>query len=775
MTDKVAASNRARTAWFPLLLKRNGVMELRVGWKDCKGRLSFFTTDGKAKSRALKEPWAAVERVVYVEKAEPDKVDVFKFTNKQKKKISFFTNTLDPSLWKICNFTTKWMELRASGEEQKLAHFLTALTSSKFFIHKCDPEEFEIDGTRKSMVDSLGKDREEFIEFLEAAKEDAMEVKTLSEAITMCGGGNEDRKRKSNTHDGTSNKLSKAQEVEKLKEVEIKDEDGLEVQAKKNIKARKEISIYNLSLSPVLQKEVPVNPIRVQKLAMSMKQIFDPAQMVLTVFPVSGTENEDYWVVAGQHRFSAVQQLDREGCLDQLPTLREKKILCFVIDSNSETLQSYVQKRNGKIQADVQDLNTHDLLFTVASFRERMSQEKTVETIGRLCRLLGIPGDDISILQRISSWPRQSITELADIVRQYISFKTLDVREQKRGLSQILSKGRPLPMSKTLFRKMGKLSSLKVSNLKVSVMKNLISLDKGVDLCLKEQEREKTATLIAEILKETPEIVSKEYGDYFSNDVLDSYNGAIYRKSGRGILSSNEKGVDLNRYCEDIVLSSQLNAEPKVSLWDTEHYKVMLSTDIDLLLMTCDFREGVNKIIEALEIAKENSSEGVILIFSEEEGVADIKKHLEARGSKSVKNIFFKREKAMKAEGYDQNVYYGLVSGKVLFPSISILNGSIKTDLKTVVSKMTPRNGRIAAVFSAKFVPCCIVHDEKTRHIDYFMDAHDIKNMEAMLKKVNVKEFGQNIGESMDVEEIGGASIAGVADMEEEKANLESV
>ena len=96
--------------------------------------------------------------------------------------------------------------------------------------------------------------------------------------------------------------------------------------------------------SPTLLKECSLNAPR------EVKEIFDPSQMVLTVIPIAEDNNDsEYYVVAGQHRFAALQQLDRDGCLTQLPTLHEKKVLCIVIDSQSTTVHSYIQKRSGKI------------------------------------------------------------------------------------------------------------------------------------------------------------------------------------------------------------------------------------------------------------------------------------------------------------------------------------------------------------------------------------------------------------------------------------------
>ena len=56
-----------RTSWFPILVRRqNGVMELRIGWRDAQGHLSYFSKDGRAKIN--KSPIGPVHEVEYLEK-----------------------------------------------------------------------------------------------------------------------------------------------------------------------------------------------------------------------------------------------------------------------------------------------------------------------------------------------------------------------------------------------------------------------------------------------------------------------------------------------------------------------------------------------------------------------------------------------------------------------------------------------------------------------------------------------------------------------------------
>ena len=83
-------------------------------------------------------------------------------------------------------------------------------------------------------------------------------------------------------------------------------------------------------------------------------------------------------------------------------------------------------------------------------------------------------------------------------------------------------------------------------------------------------------------------------------------------------------------------------------------------------------------------------------------------------------------------------MYYGLVSGEVYFDTINILNPSIKATLRSIVGRMSPQNCRIAALFGSKSAPVCIIHDEKTEHIDYLVSAKNRNILESELKNLNL-------------------------------------
>ena len=715
-------------------------MELRIGWRDAQGHLSYFSKDGRAKIN--KSPIGPVHEVEYLEKGGNKNQDVFMITTKQRTKITFNVDNLNPTIWKICTWTNKWLELKTAGQEMQLARMLSALCQSKTFEYNLNTDDFEND------VTNCTKDMEEdFDSFLSAAKKDVMDVDSLSEAIEKCVG----MKKRKLTDDTSSKKRLTKEELLKMRQLEeIKTKDGLEAETVRNTEARLEISLDKLKLSPHLQKDCPVRGIRVEKLAREMKKIFDPSQLIFTVFPTSqqfspNSTNEDvtYWVIAGQHRFAALLLLDKEGCLTHLPTLQDRKVLCVVINSSSTTLQSYVAKRNGLIQADCQEHSTHQLIFTLAGLRERMTEETASETIRRMSSLLKVSGDEISYLRRISQWSNESLTDLTTIIRAFINFQTLDVQEQKR-LSSVVRKGLPLPIKRTLLKNISRLKSEQITNLKNSVLSNRISLAAGVAMCVKEQEREKTLNLVSQIMEESEEIVMRDYGDHFNNDVLDSFSKAVYGKNEQGILKSNTMGRNLVKYCMEITKGND-TTEPQVMVWSVEDYKLVLDSNVNVLVAICDWNEEFcGRLSDILNIIKPGNSDGILLICNKIEGIEEAKKVLTERGRIEIKNVYFERENSIKEGSFMNNLYYGILSGEIYFESINILNVTVKAALKSIVEKMSPKNCRIVALYSSKSVPVCIVHNEETEHIDYLVSESNKKILDTELKNQNLDLNGKS-------------------------------
>ena len=117
-----------------------------------------------------------------------------------------------------------------------------------------------------------------------------------------------------------------------------------------------------------------------------------------------------------------------------------------------------------------------------------------------------------------------------------------------------------MPVSKTLFRKLGRLTSKQLEEMKKPVTEKDISLKEATEHAMKENDRVKTLALAGRLLGNLSlEQVMSEYSRSFDKQVLDSFRGAI---SGVG---GNQKGKALEDYCKSLVLAEDSSSvEPKI-------------------------------------------------------------------------------------------------------------------------------------------------------------------------------------------------------------------
>ena len=376
---------------------------MMIGSKSHEGKITLFSNDSKTKT--VKQPWGSIHEMKYpVNLKDGDEDPMFGLKNKQGSNQAFRRSWLDPGLWKIHPFTTKWMSMRAEGREATLAKFVTVLVRTKFFVAAPCEEKFDEDGIEKESI-LCEAEREEFLQFLSEAQNAATLVDSLAEIPSLCNGS---YKRKQSSEKVTVKKvrLTKAEEVNLAKQTDLNDNEGIEVKLTENTKGRYSIHLNDLSNSVHLEKESPINPVRVASLAKSMDENFDLSQMCFIVCP-NCEDKGKFVVISGRYRFEALKKLASEGKLAEKKGMENGKVLCVLLTDNSPGNQSYVQNRSNKIQANVRGFSPDSLLFTILNLRESLEdKEKVAETIRRYAVNLEVPAEEVTQLKRMSHWPQ---------------------------------------------------------------------------------------------------------------------------------------------------------------------------------------------------------------------------------------------------------------------------------------------------------------------------------------------------------------------------------
>ena len=718
--------------------------------KTHEGQIKLFSAE--AQTKVSKAPWGVIQGCKYPVNEQLSGESCFGFANRQGSNTAFKKSQLDPTLWKICPFTRLLMKMRSDGKEIQISQFVTMMVSSKPFSSQTDSLEFDADCLPPKFSEVSEEERKDFREFLSSALEASMSVEALSEIPALCNGS---RKRKdAGQVDEVFQKkrLSKAEEIQKAKATELDDRDGVEAQVQRSTKVRKLVSIEKLQNSKRLEKESPLNPTRVNYLAKKMKENFDLSQITLIVCP-EDTENiysEDdeeakYLVISGRYRLAALKKLDEEKHFETLKGCEERKILCVVIDSQNSGTQSYVFNKSNKIQADVAGFRPENLIFTLVTLRKTLKDKtEAAEAIRRYAVNLELPGDEVVVLTKLALWQHDDLENLAGLLQAYKNFKTKDLEEKSRQFGSLLASGQSLPISKQFFRKLGRLTGEQVKEMKEPVLEKVLSLSEAVENAMKENDRQKTLSLAAQKLGNiTTQAVIRDYEEFFTDQILDSYRGCVVGTK------SNQIGRDLEDYCDKIMLrvgESSPIPEPKVELMLVEQGLTVIGK-IDVAVITGNnpeqSKEAVLDIVKNLQ--KTGRGFGLVTAFKGNEGIHQFKEDLEETVKRRVTDIYFTQATGLEKNGYSENIVYGVTVGKVFGNSIKKVNGDFSESIGKLVASLSPPDARVALFHLSTTLPLPLIHTIGTKKAEYYLTESDGAKLLAKMKKDKHEDLENNI------------------------------
>lgn len=292
---------KPRTAWCPLVVQTKDGFEIHVLWKDWRNGVKLYK-DKDTKS----EFGRLVNAEVVTETNMKEETNLYyKMTNEYGSSVLFKKVMMSPAILGSNAFSKMMISIRCKDQgDIKIAAFLSRLSRSKDFSHH-DGNAFTDDGLK---LESPGLDdnQEEFASFMNTAREHALHVSADLRDVEEVIAAKTNRKRNSEGRKKTK-KLSKQERIEKYFNIELKDPKGVEREHIKQFRGRADININSLEISN--QVKIPVDHEKVQLLARSMMERFDPAELTLTAVPADlnnfneqKLEENCFEVVHGRHR-----------------------------------------------------------------------------------------------------------------------------------------------------------------------------------------------------------------------------------------------------------------------------------------------------------------------------------------------------------------------------------------------------------------------------------------------------------------------------------------
>ena len=188
----------------------------------------------------------------------------------------------------------------------------------------------------------------------------------------------------------------------------------------------------------------------------------------------------------------------------------------------------------------------------------------------------------------------------------------------------------------------------------------------------------------------------------FTNDVLDSYEGAVVGPQG------NERGKCLERYCKSIWAGK--TSTPKVQFRTPQGVNELEdilseSETVIVNISTCD--ECPCALLENVFFTKKKN---ILVLFKSQKEQADMLKMLQSNEksrSMILKELYFKMSPKMKGL-YNDNLQFAILIGCLIHkPPLPVLNKS----LSSVVGILTPPNSSVS-FWSSGNLPFLPIHSE---------------------------------------------------------------
>ena len=328
-----------------------------------------------------------------------------------------------------------------------------------------DEDGFMVDGSGTSVKDfeDNGGSLTEFRDFRNVVKESARDISNpgnLYLDIARMRADGRKRKKANPAGEEPVKKKSKSAILDENEKAELMDSTGLEQKYKSSFIGVASIPLDNLKVPEELQKP---NIYRVYKIMASMRARFDPSQCVLVVSPVDDSKppilnevgSQQFLVVQKIHSFSAIMELDKRDELAGLCGLKARKVLCYVLNTNSSALIHYGNFRSNEISNKFQKKTyPQDILHVFESLIEKDNSVGALKVVERMSKLSRLGPDEATSLKKLCQWSDQGFKLLMEVVNKLEVYETADVKAS--GNAGSITNGERLKMTNLVFNLLGK-------------------------------------------------------------------------------------------------------------------------------------------------------------------------------------------------------------------------------------------------------------------------------------------------------------------------------
>ena len=265
--------------------------------------------------------------------------------------VKFFLGSMNPLLEQVSPLGQRVQSMVTEGKLDLLADYFSLLNKAESFSNH-HPGVFLKDGFRRDGqgiqeqdLVRKGGSSEHFSSFLTAAKASAHKCQDGGKTGDMS-------KRKAGEEIRRVKKCKPT--AEQRQSEEISDHKGVEKKYSNSFIGSADVSLSLMEVDPVLKKKVRYfHVIGIKK---EIMRRFDPSLLSITVRPKDMTTfnsqdpgNSQYYVVQGIHSFRALQEIEREGKLRELSTVRDGLVTVHVVNIEDKELVLYGNVRSNSL------------------------------------------------------------------------------------------------------------------------------------------------------------------------------------------------------------------------------------------------------------------------------------------------------------------------------------------------------------------------------------------------------------------------------------------
>ena len=753
---------RERNSFFLYVCNVLGTYELHVGYKTSKGDIVPLSNSKQcAKVKIPIGPPTECEfRVRNI--ASDEMIAEYKFTNSRRQSVALKDSLLNNVDFGINNFTRKITGFTLEGKKKLLAIYLSLINFTGDFVHHResihDSNGFLLtgDGVTANSLLEAGGSIEDFEQFVELAKQSApMDIAKNSDNAfaEVVKSIQSSKKRKAVSTDGApvdnskQLKLSKTQNMENNERKELEDEEGLERAYQDSLCGVALVPLDNISVCPKMQ--LKINPFRVQYIKTSMMKRYNPALSVLVICPVNESKKIDvnkdkFYVVQKVKCLLSFKEIDKSGDLVKLHGHRNRKVLCYVLDSNKAEIMQYANLTENYISGQFasrtvpQDILHHFLCLTVED-----SSVKALKVVQRMCNLCCIRPEECTALERICKWSREGFATFMAVLEKFESYQTKDIKGARLALR--ISRGLKLNLPNILLRLLGKVSEKYFLEHKDQVLNQTLSLRELAENYQELLEVEKVLKVLSKIAQFVPvETLQTLHPGKFEGEIMIEYIGAVFDDKVK-----NQKTIELEKYYEFVISNPvvEIFAKPIQFVVFEEVNKILEDEDnlagLDMIIYNIETvtKENINNVFTCI-LGGDKTFHTALLLFPSELDYYEIISFLRSQSTNTsmikhfeiVPLLFNKALDNGDGKKIAENIQYGLLFGKfIVLKSPLMVHYNDTSQIIKVIESICPSGGRIGLVSDPGLLPIQLHNQDLLWKVTYFGTDADLKKFKKKL------------------------------------------